>query len=60
MFSNLENPTETDYEMIQLIWRYMSPDERTKFVENIQQSFSNWDQTAIKELTKTINFIKSA
>ena len=54
MFENLENPTEFDYELIQIIYRYMTVEERTEFVEKIKSSFSQNDLIATKELAKTI------
>lgn len=59
MFENLNQPTEFDYQLIQLIWRYMTPEERVEFQENIQQSFSENDLKATAELSKTILTVKS-
>lgn len=59
MFENLNQPTEFDYQLIQLIWRYMTPEERVQFQENIQQSFSENDLKATAELSKTILMVKS-
>lgn len=59
MFENLNQPTEFDYQLIQLIWRYMTPEERVQFQENIQQSFSENDLKATAELSKTILTVKS-
>lgn len=58
MFENLENPTEFDYELIQLIYRYMTVDERKEFVDKIKSSFSQNDLIATKELATTIVAVK--
>lgn len=60
MFENLESPSEFDYELIKIIWRYMSQEQRALFEESVKNSISEWDLIAYKELTKTILFIKSA
>lgn len=57
MFDNLDNPSDSDYELIKLIWKYMTSDERKQFVETIKTAFSEWDLLAIKELAKTIHFV---
>lgn len=54
MFENLEEPTEFDYELIKIIYRLMSLEERTEFSEKIKSSFSQNDLIATKELAKTI------
>lgn len=59
MFENLNTPTEFDYQLIQLIWRYMSPKERADFQENIKQCFSENDIKALFELSKTILVVES-
>ena len=60
MFENLDSPSEFDYELIKIIWRYMSQEQRALFEESVKNSISEWDLIAYKELTKTILFIKSA
>jgi hypothetical protein len=59
MFQNLNEPTEFDYQLIQLIWRYMTVAERTEFQFKIQESFSENDLVALPELTRTILTVKS-
>lgn len=59
MFENLNTPTEFDYQLIQLIWRYMTPTERAEFQENINQCFSENDVKAVFELSKTILVVES-
>ena len=54
MFENFENPTEFDYELIKILYRYMTKEERQAFAITIQQSFSQNDLIATKELAKTI------
>jgi hypothetical protein len=59
MFQNLNEPTEFDYQLIQLIWRYMTVAERTEFQFKIQESFSENDLVALPELSRTILTVKS-
>ena len=54
MFENFENPTEFDYELIKILYRYMTKEERQAFATTIQKSFSQNDLIATKELAKTI------
>lgn len=54
MFENLAEPTEFDYELIKIIYRYMTLEERTEFSNKIKESFSQNDLIATKELAKTI------
>jgi hypothetical protein len=54
MFENLEEPTEFDYELIKIIYRLMTIEERIEFSEKIKSSFSQNDLIATKELAKTI------
>ena len=58
MFQNLNEPTEYDYELIKLIFRYMNVIEREKFEESIIKSFSYNDAMAVQELAKTLVSIK--
>ena len=58
MFENLKNPTEFDYELIKVIYRYMTQNERKDFVEKINSSFSQNDLIATKELAKTVVAVK--
>ena len=59
MFQNLNEPTEFDYQLIQLIWRYMSVAERGEFQFKIQQTFSENDLVALPELSRTILTVNS-
>jgi hypothetical protein len=59
MFQNLNEPTEFDYQLIQLIWRYMTVTERREFQFKIQESFSENDLVALLELSRTILTVKS-
>ena len=59
MFQNLNEPTEFDYQLIQLIWRYMTVAERTEFQFKIQKTFSENDLAALPELSRTILTVKS-
>jgi hypothetical protein len=59
MFQNLTEPTEFDYQLIQLIWRYMTETERSEFANNIVQTFSENDLAALPELSRTILTVKS-
>ena len=54
MFENLEEPTEFDYELIKIIYRLMTIEERIEFSEKIKSSYSQNDLIATKELAKTI------
>ena len=58
MFENFENPTEFDYELIKILYRYMTKEERQAFATTIQKSFSQNDLIATKELAKTIMAVK--
>jgi len=58
MFENLESPTEFDYELIQIIYRLMTTAERTEFATTIQNTFSQNDLIATRELAKTALVIK--
>lgn len=58
MFENLAEPTEFDYELIKIIYRLMTLEERTEFSEKIKSSFSQNDLIATKELAKTIMAVK--
>ena len=58
MFQNLSEPTEYDYELIRLIFRYMSIAERERFEESILKSFSYNDAIAVQELARTLVSIK--
>ena len=58
MFQNLSEPTEYDYELCKLIFRYMNVIEREKFEESILKSFSYNDAMAVQELAKTLVSIK--
>lgn len=53
MFENLENPTDFDYELIKIIYRFMTIEERTELVNSIKNTFSQNDLIATKELAKT-------
>lgn len=59
MFENFEEPTEFDYELLKIMWRYATPDQRKDLELLFKNCFSEWDLTAFKELTKTIIFIRS-
>jgi len=62
MFENLENPTDFDYELIKIIYRFMTIEERTVFVNSIKNTFSQNDLIATKELAKTamtVNYMES-
>ncbi len=59
MFQNLNEPTEFDYQLIQLIWRYMTVAERGEFQFKIQETFSENDLAALPELSRTILTVKS-
>jgi hypothetical protein len=59
MFQNLNEPTEFDYQLIQLIWRYMTVTERKEFQFKIQESFSENDLAALPELSRTIKFVQN-
>ena len=58
MFENFENPTEFDYELIKILYRFMTKEERQAFATTIQKSFSQNDLIATKELAKTIMAVK--
>ena len=58
MFQNLNEPTEYDYELIKLIFRYMNTTERERFEESILKSFSYNDAIAVQELARTLVSIK--
>jgi hypothetical protein len=59
MFQNLNEPTEFDYQLIQLIWRYMTVTERKEFQFKIQETFSENDLAALPELSRTIKFVQN-
>ena len=61
MFENLENPTDFDYELIKIIYRFMTIEERTELVNSIKNTFSQNDLIATKELAKTkiVNELKA-
>ena len=62
MFENLENPTDFDYELIKIIYRFMTIEERTELVNSIKNTFSQNDLIATKELAKTamtVNYMES-
>ena len=62
MFENLENPTDFDYELIKIIYRFMTIEERTELVNSIKNTFSQNDLIATKELAKTamtVNYMRS-
>ena len=59
MFENFENPTEFDYELVKILYRYMTTNERQVFANTIKETFSNNDQIAIAELARTMITIKS-
>lgn len=59
MFQNLTEPTEFDYQLIQLIWRYMTVTERKEFQFKIQETFSENDLAALPELSRTIKFVQN-
>jgi hypothetical protein len=59
MFQNLNEPTELDYQLIQLIWRYMTVTERKEFQFKIQETFSENDLAALPELSRTIKFVQN-
>jgi hypothetical protein len=59
MFQNLNEPTEFDYQLIQLIWRYMTVTERGEFQFKIQETFSENDLAALSELSRTILTVNS-
>jgi hypothetical protein len=59
MFQNLNDPTEFDYQLIQLIWRYMTVTERKEFQFKIQETFSENDLAALPELSRTIKFVQN-
>lgn len=59
MFENFEEPTEFDYELLKIMWRYATSDQRKDLELLFKNCFSEWDLTAFKELTKTIIFIRS-
>ena len=54
MFENLEEPTEFDYELVKILYRLMTVEERTEFSIKIKETFSQNDLIATKELAKTI------
>lgn len=59
MFQNLNEPTKYDYELIKIIFRYMTEEERDEFQTKIIETFSDSDLQAIQELAKTIVAIKT-
>lgn len=59
MFQNLTEPTKYDYELLKIIFRYMTEEERDEFQMKIIKSFSYNDLQAIQELAKSIVVIKS-
>lgn len=58
MFENFENPTEFDYELVKILYRYMTKEERIEFSDTIKRNFSQNDLIATKELAKTIVAVK--
>jgi len=58
MFENFENPTEFDYELVKILYRYMTKEERQEFATVIKTNFSQNDLIATKELAKTAVAIK--
>lgn len=64
MFENINEPTEFDYQLIQLIWRYMTVAERKTFEFKLKctdqlGTFSQNDLIALSELSRTILTVKS-
>ena len=59
MFQNLTEPTKYDYELLKIIFRYMTEEERDEFQMKIIKSFSYNDLQAIQELAKSIVVIKT-
>lgn len=59
-FQDLNTPTEFDFEFLKVVWQYMTPEERLEFDHKIKDTFSEWDITAFKELTRTILFVKDS